>query len=842
MVQCPDCEEKDRIVIAGKVFCANCGTPWQPGGIKPSPEVKEEAKPVSSVLPVAKVPQQPTHNIPLVTQPNPSKVEIPLPQKATVPPPPPPVKPPVNPVHHQAAPIPPKPVTPISKPIVQPKSGIATPAKATQTSNMQKIDNLNDKLETFKNIDQAVIASHKKNDRIVKEIAEKLAQKTTRELASNLPVPDDNKPLVPIIPHSPIGDIETRRSDVSGDTQESVAKEPAKKSPNTIDDRALIESAVIEAVKPIPSERISRVVEEVASGKKSIEPNSKPVASGTVNISQPPEQAKHLERRDFQITVPSRQQRLEKAAAVPQSELVNKFRTTAPQAQAIETKASDTPKTEVTSSPPLASPATKTVPTKNNGPASTTFSDLASSTPIQSAEPIKIDSRPQTAPKPTDNPMPMPAASSPVATTKPVSLPAAQSAKEALDDLAKIIETSTAKPVSSKQTTPAQPGSQVQPKSDVADTQGVSPSQASVKDTKELEPAKINALDAATAPSPTAAGTQAKESHENIGSEIASLDVDDEPIFSDEEFKQLESTKVVSKPGTGSVDTINQKPQSQAEPGKPQGSIALKPAQPSPQPTPASSPSGGLRSLDIIPTKPTAQPAPANQTSNAPKASTPFVLPTSPDGITPGAAYKPSHQINYPVVEPPKEEVDFENKPLTEEEALKLVHERAAEKSKTPPAKIGHSFTASSALLSVVGLVLVGVYVWQVNYPNLAFKVAAGKAGINASMPGYIPSGWQLGSNIKTSPGLVSYSLKSDNNKRKIDVVTTKTDWDSQALAENYVTPKSSKYLALQAQGLTIYMYGNNQASWVNNGNWYRLEGNQHGLTQDQIIKIATSL
>ena len=52
----------------------------------------------------------------------------------------------------------------------------------------------------------------------------------------------------------------------------------------------------------------------------------------------------------------------------------------------------------------------------------------------------------------------------------------------------------------------------------------------------------------------------------------------------------------------------------------------------------------------------------------------------------------------------------------------------------------------------------------------------------------------------------------------------------------------TDKYTALQAEGLTIYIYNNNQASWVNHGTWYRIEGQDHGLSKDQIIKMATSL
>lgn len=144
--------------------------------------------------------------------------------------------------------------------------------------------------------------------------------------------------------------------------------------------------------------------------------------------------------------------------------------------------------------------------------------------------------------------------------------------------------------------------------------------------------------------------------------------------------------------------------------------------------------------------------------------------------------------------------------------------------------------------VSIVTLFMVGAYIWKVNYPNLAFKIASAKAGIVATVPGYMPSGFDLGGEIQTNPGSISYSLQSSQSGKKILISQSKTDWDSQALAENYVAPKAENYLALQAQGLTIYILSKNQATWVNHGTWYKIESSDSSLEQDQIVRLATSL
>ena len=155
--------------------------------------------------------------------------------------------------------------------------------------------------------------------------------------------------------------------------------------------------------------------------------------------------------------------------------------------------------------------------------------------------------------------------------------------------------------------------------------------------------------------------------------------------------------------------------------------------------------------------------------------------------------------------------------------------------------KSGVGVKLASAMATIAAVAIVSVYVWQINYPNLAVKVAAAKSGLAVSLPTYMPAGWRLSGNINASPGLVQYSLRSADGGQRVAITQSRSDWDSQALAENYLGKKTQQYLALQAQGLTIYVYGGN-ATWVNHGSWYKLEGTGQDINQDQIIKIATSL
>lgn len=140
---------------------------------------------------------------------------------------------------------------------------------------------------------------------------------------------------------------------------------------------------------------------------------------------------------------------------------------------------------------------------------------------------------------------------------------------------------------------------------------------------------------------------------------------------------------------------------------------------------------------------------------------------------------------------------------------------------------------------TATAIVIMGSYIWLQNYPKLALQSANNKAGVSASLPGYMPSSYNLVS-TDVAPGLVSLSY-GNPNADKLRIAQTRTTWDSGSLLENFVTKNTDDYATVQGQGLTIYLWGNNQAAWVNHGIWYSIEGATR-LSREQILKIAYSL
>lgn len=146
-----------------------------------------------------------------------------------------------------------------------------------------------------------------------------------------------------------------------------------------------------------------------------------------------------------------------------------------------------------------------------------------------------------------------------------------------------------------------------------------------------------------------------------------------------------------------------------------------------------------------------------------------------------------------------------------------------------------------SYVAAALAVVIMGGYIWMKNYPHLEIQVAAGKAGIEASMPGYIPSGYRLDGPVAYAPGEITLNFRASDGEGRLAIAQRKSSWTSEALLDNYVRSKSDDFITVENQGLNIYLYNGNEASWVNHGVWYTVEGTTK-LNRDQILRIVNSL
>lgn len=140
----------------------------------------------------------------------------------------------------------------------------------------------------------------------------------------------------------------------------------------------------------------------------------------------------------------------------------------------------------------------------------------------------------------------------------------------------------------------------------------------------------------------------------------------------------------------------------------------------------------------------------------------------------------------------------------------------------------------------IAGLLLGGFFVYQ-NIPNLAMRVAAARSGVQASLPGYKPAGFAMNGRIKYGDGKISIGYRSVSDDRAYQITQSNSQWNSETLLDNYVAVNRRAYQTYQDKGKTIYIYNDNDATWIDGGVWYQVEG-KSSLNSDQLIRIANSL
>lgn len=145
------------------------------------------------------------------------------------------------------------------------------------------------------------------------------------------------------------------------------------------------------------------------------------------------------------------------------------------------------------------------------------------------------------------------------------------------------------------------------------------------------------------------------------------------------------------------------------------------------------------------------------------------------------------------------------------------------------------SIGASLAIVLILG----GFFAWQ-NVPHVSMRLAASRAGVSASVPGYTPAGFSFSGPITYSSGAVSIRYSAGEDKSKsYSVVQQKSNLDSEALASSDLPADSQVH---EVNGTRVFIYGDGKdATWVNRGIRYTIE-DQAGLSSEQIMKIVGSL
>lgn len=144
------------------------------------------------------------------------------------------------------------------------------------------------------------------------------------------------------------------------------------------------------------------------------------------------------------------------------------------------------------------------------------------------------------------------------------------------------------------------------------------------------------------------------------------------------------------------------------------------------------------------------------------------------------------------------------------------------------------------ALVSTVAVFAIGFGIYH-ELPMAQVKLAGNKAGFSPALPSYSPSGFGLAGPVKADYGQVTLSYKSRTDDKGFSIVQAPSEWSSQTLVDSFLGSSHKDYRTVKGNGQTIYTYDGSDATWVDSGIWYRVEGNAK-LSDDQLLKIANGL
>ena len=138
-------------------------------------------------------------------------------------------------------------------------------------------------------------------------------------------------------------------------------------------------------------------------------------------------------------------------------------------------------------------------------------------------------------------------------------------------------------------------------------------------------------------------------------------------------------------------------------------------------------------------------------------------------------------------------------------------------------------------------LLLGGFFAYQ-NIPSISMRIAASKAGFAASLPGSIPAGYSFNGPVEVNDQVVSLKYASNSDDRNFIVTQKETNWSSEALLTNYLLDSQFRYQVYKDKGLTIYIYNGSNATWVDKGVWYSVNGDEGSLSSEQLLELAASI
>jgi hypothetical protein len=170
----------------------------------------------------------------------------------------------------------------------------------------------------------------------------------------------------------------------------------------------------------------------------------------------------------------------------------------------------------------------------------------------------------------------------------------------------------------------------------------------------------------------------------------------------------------------------------------------------------------------------------------------------------------------------------------------RALHHASSHTQKAPKRSTSVRKRVSAISLSVVAVVALGGFVATQNLTDIRLQMASSKAGFSAALPSYHPAGFHVGK-LDYGPGSVAVRYDSNSDDRSYTITEKTSSWDSATLRDVFVSQAATNFETAQQGGRTVYVYGNNQATWVSAGVWYQVQ-TDGALSSRQLVDLAASL
>jgi hypothetical protein len=180
-------------------------------------------------------------------------------------------------------------------------------------------------------------------------------------------------------------------------------------------------------------------------------------------------------------------------------------------------------------------------------------------------------------------------------------------------------------------------------------------------------------------------------------------------------------------------------------------------------------------------------------------------------------------------------------KPKTTADILDIALRQASSHEEPRPGKSRQHRKRRVGTLGASALaVLLLAFVGYQELPDIRLQMASASAGFNVGMPDSQPAGYSL-NRLQYDQGVAALSFQSNSDDRQYSLTQKTTTWDSQALHDNFIIPNAGQYQAIKDGGITVYLYGDHDATWIKDGIWYMVQS--HGSLSDrQLLDLADSI